>query len=136
MYSSNDFFTMLQNGKTPDEIANELTAALNQAIQEKNAKDAETRSKQRKVDALANIIDSVGDYMEEFYPELAKHLTIGSAEEIAATLVDYMDETYDELVKELDALQKLTEMLDKHSTQTAPKTADPIASFLKANHLS
>ena len=135
MYSSNDFFAMLQNGKTPDEIANELTAALNQAIQEKNTKDAETRSKQRKVDALANILDSVGDYME-VYPELAKHLTIGSAEEIAATLVDYMDETYDELVKELDALQKLTEMLDKHSTQTAPKTADPIASFLKANHLS
>lgn len=138
MYNSNDFLTMLQSGKNPEDIANEFTKALNEAIQEQKSKEAEAQAQEKKVSELVAILKSVNGYMAKFYPDLARHMSIpeDTMTEIAETLVDYIDETSDELVQELDAIQKVAAMFDKYAASPAPKVKDPIATFLKDNHLS
>ena len=73
--NTNDFLTRLRAGETPDAIAADLAAALNEAeaafkAEEEAAKEAEATAAKRN-DALDAIIDSINAYITAYEPDLA-----------------------------------------------------------------
>lgn len=73
MFNENDILALLREGKTTDEIANDLAAALNAASKtydaEKQAeKDAEAK-KREQLDDTAILLEYVNDYLVKWYPE-------------------------------------------------------------------
>ena len=139
MYNSIDFLDMLNSGKDPSTIASELTKALNDAISQKAEMDKKNIA-QRKVSALADLIDDVKEYLYEFYPKVGSMVaSLGlDSEELAEYVVNGFDEAYADMEKDFEALDHLLKMFE---ASEQPKTAkneeiDPIADFLKKNKLS
>ena len=68
MYSSADILARLRKGETPDDIANEMANALNEAqdaLKAEEAKAVQEEEKNKQLDALAaRIADDVSEYLE------------------------------------------------------------------------
>lgn len=68
MFNSANILERLRNGETPEDIANEMTNALNKAQDElkaEKAKAAQEQEKEEKLDALAaRIAADVNEYLE------------------------------------------------------------------------
>ena len=68
MYNSADILARLRKGETPDDIANEMANALNEAQDALKAEEAEAvqeKEKNKQLDALAaRIADDVSEYLE------------------------------------------------------------------------
>ena len=68
MYNSADILARLRKGETPDDIANEMANALNEAqdaLKAEEAKAVQEKEKNEQLDALAaRIADDVSEYLE------------------------------------------------------------------------
>ena len=68
MYSSADILARLRKGETPEDIANEMTNALNEAqdtLKAEEAKAVQEKEKNKQLDALAaRIATDVNEYLE------------------------------------------------------------------------
>lgn len=68
MYSSADILARLRKGETPEDIANEMTNALNEAqdtLKAEEAKAVQEKEKNEQLDALASrIAADVNDFLE------------------------------------------------------------------------
>ena len=68
MYSSADILARLRKGETPEDIANEMANALNEAqdtLKTEEAKAVQEKEKNKQLDALAaRIADDVSEYLE------------------------------------------------------------------------
>lgn len=68
MYSSADILARLRKGETPEDIANEMTNALNEAqdtLKAEEAKAVQEKEKNEQLDALAaRIADDMNEYLE------------------------------------------------------------------------
>ena len=68
MYNSADILARLRKGETPDDIANEMANALNEAqdtLKAEEAKAVQEKEKNEQLDALATrIADDVSEYLE------------------------------------------------------------------------
>ena len=68
MYNSADILARLRKGETPDDIANEMANALNEAqdaLKAEEAKAVQEEEKNEHLNALAaRIADDVGEYLE------------------------------------------------------------------------
>ena len=68
MYNSADILARLRKGETPDDIANEMANALNEAqdaLKAEEAKAVQEKEKNKQLDALATrIADDVSEYLE------------------------------------------------------------------------
>lgn len=68
MYNSADILARLRKGETPDDIANEMANALNEAqdaLKAEEAKAVQEKEKNKQLDALAaRIADDVSEYLE------------------------------------------------------------------------
>ena len=68
MYNSADILARLRKGETPDDIANEMANALNEAqdaLKAEEAKVVQEKEKNEQLDALAaRIADDVSEYLE------------------------------------------------------------------------
>ena len=68
MYSSADILARLRKGETPEDIANEMTNALNEAqdtLKAEEAKAVQEKEKNEQLNALAaRIADDVSEYLE------------------------------------------------------------------------
>lgn len=68
MYSSADILARLRKGETPEDIANEMTNALNEAqdtLKAEEAKAVQEKEKNEQLDALAaRIATDVNEYLE------------------------------------------------------------------------
>ena len=68
MYNSADILARLRKGETPEDIANEMTNALNEAqdtLKAEEAKAVQEEEKNKQLDALAaRIADDVSEYLE------------------------------------------------------------------------
>ena len=68
MYNSADILARLRKGETPDDIANEMANALNEAqdaLKAEEAKAVQEEEKNKQLDALAaRIADDVSEYLE------------------------------------------------------------------------
>ena len=119
-YSVEDILARIQNGDSVDEIAKEMTDALNEAKTQYEAAEAkrqaelEAARKQAEEDArrnqekeekralVDNILQSVIAYLEY----------IGH-QDMVKQLIDLTDEDVDNLADALDAMVELTEMMEK-----------------------
>lgn len=103
MFNSANILERLRNGETPEDIANEMTNALNKAQDElkaEKAKAAQEQEKEEKLDALAErVAAAVNEYLEaETGIELSdeERMTGREVRELADSLAPLMD-----LVKDL-----------------------------------
>ena len=147
MYNVNDLVAALQSGKTMDQLAAEMTAALNaaqaEAQRQEEAKRAEAEKAalvEAKRHAAAKVFGALGAYLEAFH----KDSTL--AQMYAKSTVDTED--LDKLVAQLDetvelfsALGQLADMIGDPAeifgvaptTMAQPKAkcgTDPIEDFL------
>lgn len=103
MFNSANILERLRNGETPEDIANEMTNALNKAQDElkaEKAKAAQEQEKEEKLDALAErVAAAVNEYLEaEAGIKLSDEecMTGREVRELADSLAPLMD-----LVKDL-----------------------------------
>lgn len=113
MYKQEDIFKALQAGANPDDLVRQFTDAMNAAISQKNAEDQKKKATYaQKVARMQEIIDTIGDYFKDFYPELP-----------AEGLSDYADANA--LVEETDkAIEGVIQMQDTFARFMNPPTGD------------
>ena len=152
MFDEKDLLARLQNGETMDDIAKELTAALNAAnkeyeIQKEKQKREEEemwRKKeeevQKKID-LANIMDDFMDWAQIYgeCPLIVKELKHMSAEEMleAIPVVENAVKVRKDMEKWLASFKESAEKVARPAMKTAAKPAykstnDILDSFLKS----
>ena len=119
MFTKEDILARLQNGDTVDEIAYEMTNALNAAHTEYEEEQAQLKAEAAKADAektrvlnakreaMRNIALAIGDYgvaaNSETLAKLAKEVEKDEG-------IDYLIEKFDEFVEVIDALDKLAHL--------------------------
>lgn len=136
MYDVNAILARLQNGETPDDIANECAKAINAAIElDKKNKEAELqKAKEAELDGYVNdMLTAMTNYLKASSPEVAAMMDKDDVEMIDPA----------ELRKMLDAsvaaallAVKLADGLDAKPTTPTVKAArtpdDSIGEFLKS----
>ena len=123
-----DFITRLRNGESPDDIANEVAAALNTALETIQKEEKEDE----KLDRTNALLTEIDNYLADFYPELLPYAEDTTAEDFIAA----MDKTIPELLKIIDLVDCFD--LKINSTPIVEKkesVKDPITLFLKKNNL-
>lgn len=126
MNTYEDILARVKAGEDPMTIANEFADALNKAVAEKNEAEDRARRDQEKIDLAQDIIDRIGGFIRDFYPEIWNDDLKGCL--TGKDLVEMVDEAIAH-VNELKAGLNLVGMFAKNDN-------DPIAKFLADNHLS
>ena len=102
MVNSKDILTRLQNGEKAEDIANELTNALNDANdaynKEVEAKKAESETKAKKVADMQDILDLLHDFCIEYYCDSNEDIN-----EVEAAFDGFTAEKVIEIVEEAGA---------------------------------
>ena len=119
----NDILARLEQGESVDAIAQEFTNALNEAVQEQKRIEEPARlekekaeNKERRVSALADILELLNDWLTEYYPEF------GTVEDDPAELVDVIDRAKDDIVEVIAVTNELLKFLDKGSKTVKTET--------------
>ena len=143
MYNVNDILAMLQNGESADTIAQNFADTLNAAIQKK--KEAEEMQKQaaeairaNKISDLADIMDYIFDFIEEYYPELAADLDMGVDKAEVEAIVDELDRTVPQIVSLSNSLKSIKTAPSPIVVKTTPCAKDfnsIMGDFFKKNNL-
>lgn len=127
MYTSEELLKMIENGTSPETLAQTFTDALNAALdlqkkKEEEAKTAKKKEEERKA-KLISILDDVIAYVCEFYPSLEPLIK-----------AELTEETIEETAKDLMTQIKILSETAKAFTDKKP-SADPIADFFKKYNL-
>lgn len=111
MYNVNEILAELQNGVSPETIAEKFTTSLNEAItQAKAAEEAERQKKEaikvraRKIDDMKCIVTTVLDYLDEYFPS---HGISDPDPEDVEYLVDSLDENLPSLLELVSQLKNI-----------------------------
>jgi hypothetical protein len=119
MYDINEILAELQNGVSPDVIADKFTAALNEAItQSKAAEEAKRqeeltkRIREDKCADMTYIMDRVFDYLDRYFPS---HGIDDFGPEDVERIVDLLDENL------MDTIALVKEFEDIASTLSIQK---------------
>jgi hypothetical protein len=144
MYNVEELVAMLQNGKTAEEIANEMGAVLTEAAKQVEAEKEAARVKAmaereaaRKRDAAAEVFSVLTSYLLEFHPDsfLAKEMT-KPENQVDSKALDDLVEQMDGMVEMFEAFKMISSLGDKTAKEVKPKvapkakTADPLEDFL------
>lgn len=123
MYNSDTILSLLQNGHSAEDVAKSFTDALNEAVQEQKRieetarlEKEEAANKERRVSALADILELFNDWLTEYYPEF------GNIKDDPAELVDAIDRAKDDIVELITVTNELLKFLDKGSKTTKVET--------------
>lgn len=127
-YTTEDIMKMMATGKTPEQIAQEFTDALNAAI----SKSKEDSVKKDRVAAVQSIADQILDFVQKFYPDMYDEKLRKSFN--ATELDQVIADAYNEVKSEHNVMEKFFAGSFK-SKPTCVKTMmnsdDAIKSFLK-----
>ena len=127
MYNSADILARLRKGETPDDIANEMANALNEAqdtLKAEKAKAVQEEEKNKQLDALAaRIADDVSEYLEA-----AAGIKLTDEERMTA---EEVRELADELSPLLDLLKDMKVSIKKTPHTKTVKIQSPEAVFAK-----
>lgn len=110
--SVDDIAEALKNGATPDDIADSLSKALNDAM-ERNKKEDAKKKKQEKIADMEFILGAIIEFIDRWYKTAENAEVIDSfIEEMndAETWVNAID---DEVVPALESLSKLNELVEQ-----------------------
>ena len=127
MYNSADILARLRKGETPDDIANEMANALNEAqdaLKVEEAKAVQEKEKNEQLDALAaRIADDVSEYLE-----VAAGIKLTDEERMTG---EEVRELADELSPLLDLLKNMKVSVKKTPHTKTVKIQSPEAVFAK-----
>ena len=127
MYNSADILARLRKGETPDDIANEMANALNEAqdaLKAEEAKAVQEEEKNKQLDALAaRIADDVSEYLE-----VAAGIKLTDEERMTGEEVRNLA---DELSPLLDLLKNMKVSVKKTPHTKTVKIQSPEAVFAK-----
>ena len=127
MYSSADILARLRKGETPEDIANEMTNALNEAqdtLKAEEAKAVQEEEKNKQLDALAaRIADDVSEYLE-----VAAGIKLTDEERMTG---EEVRELTDSLSPLLDMLKNMKVSVTKTPHTKTVKIQSPEAVFAK-----
>lgn len=123
----NDLVAMLQEGRTMEDIANEMTAMLNKAQKEYEDQKAKELEANKVAEAEKNLKAATLNYMRAVAPEL-----FDCSKEELAELEDMLGETILEMTNTIQAMLPLLHMATKSKEVKKSKSADDvIADFLR-----
>ena len=127
MYNSADILARLRKGETPDDIANEMANALNEAqdaLKAEEAKAVQEKEKNEQLDALAaRIADDVSEYLE-----VAAGVKLTDEERMTG---EEVRDLADELSPLLDLLKNMKVSVKKTPHTKTVKIQSPEAVFAK-----
>ena len=127
MYNSADILARLRKGETPDDIANEMANALNEAqdaLKAEEAKAVQEKEKNEQLNALAaRIADDVSEYLE-----VAAGIKLTDKERMTA---EEVRDLADELSPLLDLLKDMKVSVKKTPHTKTVKIQSPEAVFAK-----
>ena len=127
MYNSADILARLRKGETPEDIANEMTNALNEAqdtLKAEEAKAVQEKEKNKQLDALAaRIAADVNEYLE-----VAAGIKLTDEERMTG---EEVRELADELSPMLDMLKDAKITVKKTPHTKTVKIQSPEAVFAK-----
>ena len=127
MYNSADILARLRKGETPEDIANEMTNALNEAqdtLKAEEAKAVQEKEKNKQLDALAaRIATDVNEYLE-----VAAGIELTDEERMTA---EEVRELTDSLSPLLDMLKDAKITVKKTPHTKTVKIQSPEAVFAK-----
>lgn len=127
MYNSADILARLRKGETPEDIANEMTNALNEAqdtLKAEEAKAVQEKEKNKQLDALAaRIAADVSEYLEA-----AAGIKLTDEERMTG---EEVRELADELSPLLDLLKNMKVSVKKTPHTKTVKIQSPEAVFAK-----
>ena len=145
MYDVNSIIARLQNGESADAIANEMAAAMNEALaQIQKAKEDEARKAARKDAIIQKMGKLMLEYMTIEVPEFVENVT---EEEAVAMMADALEGTVSGLRSAVNVIQeiencgtKVKEVLDNIDMPatkakievSGDKVANEIAKFLRS----
>lgn len=136
MFNQKDLYAALQNGENPEKIAQQFADALNGAIaqQKKEADEAKAKAeaaakKQARVAAINRILDSVQEFIKEFYPEMYNPEMLS---ELDATELDKaIEQAYKETIAMMGPLQEIMKMRKQFEAQNAKPVDKPVLKTVK-----
>ena len=127
MYNSADILARLRKGETPDDIANEMANALNEAqdaLKAEEAKAVQEKEKNEQLNALAaRIADDVSEYLE-----VAAGIKLTDEERMTG---EEVRDLADELSPLLDLLKDMKVSIKKTPHTKTVKIQSPEAVFAK-----
>ena len=127
MYNSADILARLRKGETPDDIANEMANALNEAqdaLKAEEAKAVQEKEKNEQLNALAaRIADDVSEYLE-----VAAGIKLTDEERMTG---EEVRDLANELSPLLDLLKKMKVSVKKTPHTKTVKIQSPEAVFAK-----
>ena len=127
MYNSADILARLRKGETPDDIANEMANALNEAqdaLKAEEAKAVQEEEKNKQLDALAaRIADDVSEYLE-----VAAGIKLTDEERMTG---EEVRDLANELSPLLDLLKSMKISVEKTPHTKTVKVHSPEAVFAK-----
>ena len=127
MYNSADILARLRKGETPDDIANEMANALNEAqdaLKAEEAKAVQEKEKNEQLDALAaRIADDVSEYLE-----VAAGIKLADEERMTG---EEVRDLANELSPLLDLLKNMKVSIKKTPHTKTVKIQSPEAVFAK-----
>ena len=127
MYNSADILARLRKGETPDDIANEMANALNEAqdtLKAEKAKAVQEEEKNKQLDALAaRIAADVSEYLE-----VAAGIKLTDEERMTG---EEVRDLADELSPLLDLLKNMKVSVKKTPHTKTVKIQSPEAVFAK-----
>ena len=147
MYNYEDILARLRNGEDAEVIAQEMAETLNKANRDfVDEKEKADNQKQRKAEAVKNMMGALAAYVREFHPENPINESFAKAD--INKDIDEVVNMIDSAIEEMGMLSALTKaigpdlerMIKAHKSAApvpdAAKNVNPIDAFLKANHLA
>lgn len=124
MINTEDILAQLAQGKTPEDIAKEMTEALNKAQAEYDKKQANS---QKRMD-MAAIIDAAVNYLMTYHPDakLTAEIDLSSPDKID-DMIDNGIKAVDDMVELYNKLDVLASQIGKLSDLTFPLHQAPVA---------
>ena len=144
MYNYEDILARLRNGEDAEVIAKEMVDTLNKANRDfTDEKEKADNQKQRKAEAVKNMMGALAAYVREFHPENPINESFAKAD--INKDIDEVVNMIDSAIEEMGMLSALTKAIGpdlermikaRKSVSDAAKNVNPIDAFLKANHLA
>ncbi len=129
MFDSKDILARLQNGESPQKLADELAEALNSALNQYDEIQEQQREKKLKIADAQNTVNTLLDFVETYYPDLYDEEF--RTEFTGEVFVKAIDDTIAEVEKLKTSIKNLDQLM-KDYEELRPKSVekDPIKQFL------
>ncbi len=129
MFDSKDILARLQNGESPQKLADELAEALNSALNQYDEIQEQQREKKLKIADAQNTVNTLLDFVEAYYPDLYDEEF--RTEFTGEVFVKAIDDTIAEVEKLKTSIKNLDQLM-KDYEELRPKSVekDPIKQFL------